>query len=51
MPCCAWKCVPTDVSGGVDISEMSFVTTDDFLVRVTKINLTIVASLIHSIPF
>ena len=22
VPCCAWKCVPTAVSGGVDISEV-----------------------------
>ena len=21
VPCCTWKCVPTAVSGGVDISE------------------------------
>ena len=22
VPCCAWKCVPTAISGGVDISEV-----------------------------
>ena len=22
VPCCAWKCVPTPISGGVDISEV-----------------------------
>ena len=22
VPCCAWKCVPTAISGGVDISEI-----------------------------
>ena len=22
MPCCAWKCVPTAISDGVDISEI-----------------------------
>ena len=21
VPCCAWKCVPTAISGGVDVSE------------------------------
>ena len=21
VPCCTWKCVPTAISGGVDISE------------------------------
>ena len=34
----AWKCVPTTISSGGDISEVvSFVTTDEFSVRVTKI--------------
>ena len=23
MPCCAWQCLPTAISGGVDISEIS----------------------------
>ena len=32
VPCCAWKCVPTAISGGVDISR-----TDEFSVRVTGI--------------
>ena len=38
-PCCAWKCVPATVFAGVNISEVpgSFVTTDEFSVRVTKI--------------
>ena len=22
VPCCTWKCVPTAISGGVDISEV-----------------------------
>ena len=22
VPCCTWKCVPTVISGGVDISEV-----------------------------
>ena len=22
VPCCVWKCVPTTISGGVDISEV-----------------------------
>ena len=22
VPCCAWKCVPTAISGGVDISKV-----------------------------
>ena len=22
VPCCAWKCVPTSISGSVDISEV-----------------------------
>ena len=22
VPCCSWKCVPTAISGGVDISEV-----------------------------
>ena len=44
VPCHTWECVPTAISGGVDISEtdlrcrwLSFVTTDKFSVRVTKI--------------
>ena len=39
-PCCTWKCVPTAISGGVnipDISLMLFVTTDESSVRVKKI--------------
>ena len=40
VSCRAWKCVPTAISGGVDIPKVpggSFVTTDEFSVRVTKI--------------
>ena len=41
VPCYAWKCVSTAISGGADISEwgpcVSFVVTDEFSVRVTKI--------------
>ena len=39
VPCRTWNCVPTATSGGADISEVSgcFVTTDEFLVRVTKV--------------
>ena len=22
LPCCAWKCVPTAISGGMDISQV-----------------------------
>ena len=29
--------IPTTISGGVDISEVSFATTNEFSVRVTKI--------------
>ena len=37
--CGAWKCVPTAISEGVDISEFPgcFVTTDEFSVGDTKI--------------
>ena len=35
---CAWKCVPTIIFSGGDVSEVvSFITTDEFSVRVTKI--------------
>ena len=47
VPCCTWKCVPTAVSGGVDISLrpwMLFVTADELSVRVIKITLRIGAS-------
>ena len=41
MACQAWKCVPTTISGGMDISEVpayhACVNTDEFSVRVTKI--------------
>ena len=39
VPCHAWKCVPTAISGGVDIFQgpwVSFVMKDEILVRVTK---------------
>ena len=32
-PCCTWKCVPTAISGGVDISEVP----GCHLLKVTKI--------------
>ena len=40
VPYRAGKCVPTVISGGVDISEVPwvlFVTTDELSVKVTKI--------------
>ena len=37
MPCHTQKCVPAAISGGVDISKVSFVITDEFSLRVTKI--------------
>ena len=40
VSCHSWKCVPTAISGGVDIFQsllVSFVTTDEFSVRVRKI--------------
>ena len=39
LPCCTWECVPTAISGCMGISKIlgvSFVTTDEFSVRVTK---------------
>ena len=35
VPCCTWKCFPTAISGGVDISEVPDVT--QFSVRVKKL--------------
>ena len=39
LPCCIWKCVPTAISGGVDISGVPgcHLLTDEFSVRVTKL--------------
>ena len=49
VPCHAWKCAPTAISGDVDISELpgcpkSFVTTNEFSVRITKITSRICVS-------
>ena len=41
VPCCTSQCVPTAISGGADIFQVpwvSFVTTDEISVRVTKIS-------------
>ena len=41
MLCRGWKCVPTAISGGVDILQgpcVSFVTKDEFPVRVKKLH-------------
>ena len=46
VPCCPWKCVPTAISGGVDIFQVpwvSFVMTEELSVRVTKITSRICA--------
>ena len=38
VPYHTWKCVPIALSGGVDmVPWMSFIVTDEFSVRVTKI--------------
>ena len=37
VPCCPRKCVPAAISGGVEGPWVSFVITDEFSVRVTKI--------------
>ena len=39
VPCCAWKCVPPAISGGVDISEVPacHLLRHMFSVRVTKV--------------
>ena len=39
VPCCSWKCVPTVISGGIDISEVP--GCHFFSVKVTKITLKI----------
>ena len=46
VPCHAWKCAPTAISGDVDISgcPKSFVTTNEFSVRITKITSRICVS-------
>ena len=54
VPCRAWKCVPTAISGGMNIFRgpwVSFVMTDEFSVKVTKITSRIVVSRTHSLPF
>ena len=52
MPFCAWKSVPTAISRGVDIAEVpvSFVTTNEFSMRVSKIASRIGVSQNHSLP-
>ena len=54
MSCCAWKCVPTVIFAGVDISKVlwvSIVTTDKFSVKFTKITSRINVSLTCNGPF
>ena len=53
MPCRAWECVPTAISGGVECGGpwVLFVTTDELSVRVTKIMSRIGVSLTRSLPF
>ena len=54
VPCHAGKCGPTDISGNVDIpggSWLSFITTNEFSVRVTKVIPRIIVSCSHSLPF
>ena len=43
VPCCLWKCVPTAISGGVDIFEPPgcHLLCHEFSVRVTKITSSI----------
>ena len=40
VPCCTWKCVPTAISGVVDISEVPgcHLLRHEFVMRVTKIS-------------
>ena len=53
VPCCTWKCVPTVISSGVDISEVpgGHVTTDEFSVRVKKITSRIGALMNSQLTF
>ena len=54
VPCHAWKFGPIDISGNVDIpggSWMSFITTKESSVRVTKVIPRISVSCSHSLPF
>ena len=52
VSCHAWKCVPTAISDGVDISEaLGVICYNKFLVKITKITSRIGVSFTHSLPF